>query len=53
MKIAKLPEDSAMMNDAREAAAEMIHRNGLDPGAWPPSVLVALARRRLPKINFG
>lgn len=53
MKIARLPEDSAMMNDARETAAELIHRYGLDPRNWPPSLLVGLARRRLPKMDYG
>lgn len=51
MKVAKIPEDAAMMNEARETAAELIYIKGLDPRNWPPELLVALAKRKGPKLE--
>ena len=52
LRAAKLPEDRLLMEQARQVASELIERYTLDPAEWSPSLLAALARAGLPKLDY-
>lgn len=49
---ASLPDDADLLEAARATAAELIGTYGIDPAAWPPSLLGAIAYNRLPNLDF-
>ena len=52
LRAAKLPEDRLLMEQARQVASQLIDRYTLDPAEWSPSLLAALARAGLPKLDY-
>ena len=53
LKVAKLPEHSVLLEEARALAVHLVDTLGMDPKAWPTALLVAMSRQNLPKLDYS
>ena len=52
LRAARLPEDAALLDEARGKAAELVSNFGMDPADWSPDLLAAMAHSRLPQLDL-
>lgn len=52
LRAARLPEDAALLDEARGKASELVSEFGIDPADWPPDLLAAMSQRCLPELDL-